>query len=149
MDDPEKISWELLAKRLGVTRQSLVNWRELEGAPTERDQATWEAFIRERGLGVKGPRSGSALKDEKTRHEIELLKAKLDREKRQVIPTAEVTKLLLTIATAARTKLYQFCETELPPRLDGMSAAQMRPILREVADSIADGMADEIGRFNQ
>lgn len=141
-------SWETLAGKLGVTRQSLVNWRVLEGAPPDRNEAAWELFIKERGLGVKGRKSDS-LKDEKTRHEIELLKARIARENRRVIDRDEVNQLLLHISTRARTKLYQFMETEAPPKLDGMSAAQMRPLLREMADSVADEMADLIGQFEK
>lgn len=102
----------------------------------------------ERGLaGKKG--AGQALKDEKTRHEIELLKAKLDREHRRVIDREEVNRLLLHLSTGARTELYQFMETEAPPKLDGMSAAQMRPLLREMADTICGKMADLIAQFKQ
>lgn len=147
-DEHSALSWEALAQKLGVTRQSLVNWRPMDGAPQDRDPAKWEAWIKEKGVGVKG-RRGSELKDEKTRHEIELLKAKIDREHRRVIDREEVNRLLLHISTRARTMLYQFLETEAPPKLDGMSAAAMRPMLREMADSIADEMADLADQFKE
>ena len=146
-DDVKPLSWDALAVEVGTTRQSLVLWRKLPGAPTDRDPVKWKAFAKEQDLG--GARSGNALKDEKTRHEIELLKAKLDREHRKVIDREEVNRLLLHLSTDGRTMLYQFLETELPPKLDGMAAVQMRPILREVADSIADRMADLIGQFEK
>ena len=56
-------------------------------------------------------------------------------------------RLHLFIATRAKSKLYQFLETEAPPKLDGLSASQQRPILREIADSIADEMADMFEQF--
>ncbi len=149
MSEPE-LSWDALAVRLGTSRQSMVNWRNMEGAPKDRNPDTWGAFIKEKGLGARGPRvGGSELKDEKTRHEIELIKARLAREKRLVIPADEVNTLLLHIATQSRTELYQFMETEAPPKLDGMSAAQMRPILREMADTICGKMEDMIKDFEE
>ena len=144
-DKPKELTWEGLAATLGVTRQSVVKWRNLEGAPTDRDEVKWAAFMRERGLGKA---TGQELKDEKIRHEIELLKAKVDREHRKVIDRDEVNRLLVHIGTDFRTMLYQFLETEAPPKLDGMSAAQMRPILREMADSVLERAADTIKRFN-
>jgi hypothetical protein len=146
MSDAE-LSWDALAVRLGVSRQSIVNWRNLEGAPKDRDPDKWKEFIATSKLGARGPRSSGELKDEKTRHEIEILKAKLAREKRTVIPAEEVQALLLHLSTQSRTVLYQFMETEAPPKLDGMSAAQMRPILREMADSICEKMGDLINDF--
>ncbi len=144
----KELSWEELAVKLGVTRQSVVKWRAMEGAPADRDVEKWAAFVKANGLGAKtGGPSGSALKDEKTRHEIEILKARLAREKRTVIPAEEVNALLLHLSTQSRTVLYQFMETEAPPKLDGMTASQMRPLLREMADSICEKMADLIREF--
>ncbi len=146
MAEPE-LSWDALAVRLGVSRQSVVNWRSMEGAPKTRDVEAWKTFIAENKLGARGPRSSGELKDEKTRHEIEILKARLAREKRTVIPAEEVNALLLHLSTQSRTVLYQFMETEAPPKLDGMTASQMRPLLREMADSICEKMADLIREF--
>lgn len=144
-DKPKELSWDGLALALETTRQSLVKWRSLPGAPTDRDVEKWKAFKAERGLGKA---TGQDLKDEKIRHEIELLKAKVDREHRKVIDRDEVNRLLVHIGTDFRTMLYQFLETEAPPKLDGQSAAQMRPILREMADSILERAAGTIERFN-
>jgi hypothetical protein len=145
--DPSGTTWEAVAVACGVTRQSLVVWRKMPGAPGGCDIPAWKKFIDDTGLGK--PKATGSLKDEKTRHEIEILKAKLDREHRRVIDREEVNRLLLHLATDGRTMLYQFLETELPPKLDGMSAVQMRPILREVADSIADRMAGLISQFEK
>ena len=150
--ETKSLGWQQLANEIGCSRVTLTEWRKRPDAPQSRDVTEWKVYVATNDLGTGGgsllPANSRELKDEKTRHEIELLKAKLDREKRLVIPTAEVTKLLLTVATQQRTKLYQFFETELPPRLDGMSAVQMRPILKEAADSISDVMSEEVERFN-
>lgn len=142
----QPLTWILLASKFGVSVQTMKVWRQKEGAPVTTDFAEWEKFVKDSGLGMKNI-GGAVLKDEKTRHEIEILKARLAREKRTVIPAEEVQALLLHLSTQSRTVLYQFMETEAPPKLDGMSAAQMRPILREMADSICEKMGDLISDF--
>lgn len=144
----QPLTWILLASKFGVSVQTMKVWRQKEGAPVTTDFPLWEEFVKKQGLGMRGL-AGASLKDEKTKHEIELLKSKINREQRRVIDRDEVNQLLLHIATRSRTMLYQYLETELAPKLDGMSAVQMRPILREVADSIADMQADLIDQFEK
>lgn len=142
------LTWEELAGKLGCTRQAIAVWRKRADAPLGPDFEQWSEYLKKNDLGGR-PKILGSLKDEKTRHEIELLKAKLAREQRRVIDRDEVNQLLLHISTRSRTMLYQFLETELAPKLDGMSAVQMRPILRETADSIADMQADLIDQFEK
>jgi transcriptional regulator with XRE-family HTH domain len=141
------LTWEELAGKLGVTRQAVAVWRKRADAPLGADLDQWADYVKKNELG--GKKVAGTLKDEKTRHEIELLKSKIAREQRRVIDRDEVNQLLLHIATRSRTMLYQFLETELAPKLDGMSAVQMRPILRETADSIADMQADLVEQFQK
>ena len=140
------LTWTLLAGKLGVSVQAVFAWRKRADAPDVPNFDRWVEYMAKHGLGG-GAKGASALKDEKTRHEIEILKARLAREKRTVIPAEEVQALLLHLSTQSRTVLYQFMETEAPPKLDGMSAAQMRPILREMADAICEKMGDLITDF--
>ncbi len=142
------LTWEELAGKLGCTRQAIAVWRKRADAPLATDLEQWTDYVKKNDLGGRAKMPGN-LKDEKTRHEIELLKAKLAREHRRVIDREEVNRLLLHLSTRSRTMLYQFLETEAPPKLDGLGAAQQRPILREMADSIADEMADLIGQFEK
>lgn len=144
------LNWKMLAAKLGVSVQSVAVWRKMPGAPLEPIWEQWEPFVKEHKLGEQVRRlSGFELREEKTKHEIELIKAKVAKEQRRVIDREEVNQLLLHIASRAKTMLYQFLETEAPPKLDGLPAAQMRPILREMADSIADEMAGQIERFQK
>lgn len=140
----KQLNWTDLAKALEVTRPTLATWRKVAGAPSEPDLVAWQKWAESNRARLAGSKE---LRDEKTRHEIELLKAKLDREHRKVISRDEVNKLLLTVATRQRSQLYQFLETEAPPKLDGLPAAQMRPLLREMADSICDTMAKLVEDF--
>lgn len=139
-----------MARVLGVANVSIADWRKRfpDDSPAGFDVPSWQAFMAQHGLAAKKG-AGQALKDEKTRHEIELLKAKLARENRKVIDREEVGRLLLHLSTQGRTMLYQFLETEAPPKLDGLPAAAQRPILREMADAIADKMADAIAQFER
>jgi hypothetical protein len=144
------LTWVLLAARLGVSVQTMKVWRQREGAPQVIDVEAWQAYVKKEGLGTRsGGQKPSSLRDEKTFHEIELLKARLARERRTVIPAEEVNTLLLHLSTQAKTILYQFLETEAPPKLDGMSAGQMRPILREMADTICARMGEAIAAFEE
>ena len=144
------LTWEELAGKLGHTRQALAYWRKRADAPLGTDFEQWREYVKKNELGGNGKGlAGGALRDEKTKHEIELLKAKVAKEQRRVIDREEVNQLLLHISSRAKTMLYQFLDTEAPPKLDGLGAAQMRPILREMADSIADEMAGVIERFER
>lgn len=149
-DSGQTGTWGALARSLGFTTRSLRDWRKLPGAPTEPDLAAWQAFIDANDLGTAGNRVGAGREEllkEKLRKEIELAGIKIDKERRRSIPRSEVDALLLHIATRQKTLLYQRLETELPPKLDGLSAAETRPILRKVADDICDEMRDLTAQF--
>lgn len=145
------LTWVLLAAKFGVSVNTVHTvWRKREDAPKECNYEVWAEYVKKHNLASQIRRlGGSELRDEKTKHEIELIKAKVAREQRRVIERGEVDQLLLHIATEGRTVLYNLMESELPPKLDGMGAAQMRPILREAADTIADRMAGLIERFKE
>lgn len=138
----------------GMTSISGRQWREYCKRPgfpakTERgyDVAACLAWKRDNvraraEAGELGP-----LKEQKLEQEVRYLRLKGDREERRMIPRSEVDALLLHIATRQKTLLYQRLETELPPKLDGLSAAETRPILRKVADDICDEMRDLTAQF--
>lgn len=151
MRNPVETTWEALALELGVTRVSLRKWAKLEGAPKTRDADEWAGFIEAQGLGNAGPKSlGSAeLKDENIRLRNERLQVALARDKKQVIPIDEINSLHLHMATRLRSLLYQFMETEMPPKLDGLAAAQMRPILRETADTLCTTLGEMVADWEK
>jgi hypothetical protein len=138
----------MVAARYGVSVQTIKVWRQKEGAPIQPDAEQWDAFVKKHELGSK-VHGAAGLREEKMKWEVEILKSKDAIIKRRVIDRDEVNQLLLHIATRSRTMLYQFLETELAPKLDGMSAVQMRPILRETADAIADMQADLVEQFEK
>ena len=144
--ESKTLSWSALAKALEITRATLDVWRKIDGAPSGTDLAAWSSWAENNRSRMAGSKE---LRDEKTRQEIALLKAKLDREHRKVIERDEVNRLLLHISSQQRTRLYQFMDSEAAPKLDGMSAVQMRPILREFADSLCDTMAALVEDFEK
>src|ERR1019366_254045 len=141
--DSDELTIAALAISLGVTRPTIYAWLKLPGCPAKRVVADWQKWVKDANL------DSQSLRDKKTAAEIKLLNAKLDREERRSIAKVEVDQLLLHISSRSRSMLYQFMETELPSKLDGMSAGQMRPILREKADEICDAMADLINKLEQ
>lgn len=140
------LSYTQLAAALEITRPTLAGYRKMPGAPKGTDLAEWQTWLAANKKNVLGSKE---LRDELRRHEIRLKKAQADAAERKAIPRDEVSKLLLNVATQQRSKLYQFLETEAPPKLDGLSAAEARPILREMADSICDTMAGLVEQFEQ
>jgi hypothetical protein len=57
------------------------------------------------------------------------------------MPIAEVNDPLRTVTLRSRNSLNHEMETTLPPRLEGLTTVQQRPILREARDQIYDSMA--------
>ncbi len=147
-DKKQGLTWTLLGERLGVSIQTLRSWRAKAGAPTEADPEKWEAFVKENGLDrLTHSGRGSEERMEAVRLGNEILKAKLAREQRKTIDRETVSRLLFRLATEQKSLLFQLMETELPPKCDGMTAVQMRPIFRKAADSICDRMAPLIDQL--
>ena len=65
-------AWSELARQLKVSRQALLAWRRLEGAPEGAELGAWQKFVAEKSLGVAPNRV--------TRGRDELLRAKTERE---------------------------------------------------------------------
>lgn len=142
------ISWEALAKELGVARQALTQWRKREDAPAGRDVAEWIAYRDANGLGEAGPKMDyKVLREAKLVEEIDLLRIKKAKERRKMIDRDEVNALHHHIAAQQRSALYQKMETELPPKLDGLPAAEIRVQLRNVADELCDIMATLVAKW--
>lgn len=144
-------TWDEVAADCMTTRRSLLKWRHLPGAPKGKDVAEWRAFMIANNLGSSGDAPANAeareAKLSKTKLETQLLRARLDREERRSIPRDEVTKLLFTLASRLNSIVAQTFETELPPKLDGMSSVQMRPILREEGDKFRAALSDAVKEF--
>lgn len=128
--------WTSLAKRLEVSREAVRLWRKLPGAPLEPDFALWEAFKRDRGLGLEGGDELKKLKAEKLREEIESARLRNARLRGSAIPADEVR----AYDTAYAAKLEAFLKVKLvletPTRLNGKSIAESRVEMERVHDEI-------------
>jgi len=139
-----------LASALGVTAPTLRAWMAKPDAPNDTDPDTWREYVAKNALGHSGPKmsqSSATLKDQKTEKEIERLDLIIAKEKRKLIDREEVRRLLLAISVRQRTILYQSCESDLPPKLDGLPASEARKLLRDMADGICDAMAGLVKEF--
>lgn len=136
-----------LAKALGVTHASISAWRQKFAgeAPAGHDVAAWKAFIEEQGLGVANNRVSKDREHWLTRGaaaRARLLELEEQRLRGETIRRADVDGVHLLIASRARGLLIQHLETELAPKLEGLSAADMRPVLRQTVDAVCDVMGE-------
>jgi hypothetical protein len=143
------ISWAALAKELGVARDTVVQWRKRPDAPAGRDVSEWKAYVDKNGLGESGPKMAfKELREEKLKREIQLQDLAIAAKKRKMIDREEVNRLLHHIAAQQRSALYQKAETELPPKLDGLPASEIRVQLRNMADELCDIMATLVAKHD-
>ena len=135
-------TWAEVAAALGCDQRALLTWRKREDAPQGKDVAAWTEYRDANGLGESGPKLAyKELREEKLRREIKLADISIAIKERRMIDRAEVDELLHHVAAQQRSRLYQYLETELPPKCEGLSASQLRPIFRGVADDLCDQMS--------
>lgn len=151
MDTEQKEpTWAEVAAALGCDQRALLAWRKREDAPAGKDIPAWLAYRDANGLGESGPKLGyKELREAKLVEEVELLRIKKAKENRKMIERDEVDQLLHHVAAQQRSRLYQYLETELPPKCEGLSAAQLRPIFRGVADDLCDQMAVLVDKWKE
>ena len=134
-------TWTELGKQLGVTRQTVYEWKKLPGAPTTPDVTQWKAFAAENQLGLVGNRVGKgreSLLEEKLVEEIKLLRIRNAKENRTVVDREAVDAMLLRVGSLMKPVLYHKLERELPPKAAGRAADEIAMLGREMADDICD-----------
>ena len=141
---PHKPTWKDLADALGFDARTLRNWKGKRGAPQRPDPVAWAAFVEANGLGdassILSRLRVARLKEVGLR--CEKLRQEIDIASKKAVSVTAVSAMLGRLATLLRSQLYNGIESELPPKLDGLSAAQIRPILRQFADSVCETMRD-------
>jgi hypothetical protein len=143
-----------LAKALGVTHTTIAVWRQkfAGDVPESRDLAAWKAFVEEQGLGTANNRASKDREHWLTRSaaaRARLLEMEEERQRGETIRRADVDAVHLHVATRQRTILIQHLETELAPKLEGLSASAMRPVLRQTVDAICDVMSELAGELEK
>src|SRR4051812_26890705 len=114
------LSLDQLAVKLRTTRPSLATWMTDPSAPKSRDPKEWRVWIKANGKGKAGQKitqTSAQLRDEHIRLKNERLKVALQRDRAEVIARSDMDALLLPLASSVKTRLYNFAESEGPPKL--------------------------------
>ena len=144
----QPLTWKALAEKLGVTVQSVSDWRKLRDAPRTTDLKAWIDFRSERLLGKEGQTKHLAeLKAELMREQITLARARNKRESGEVIASTVVDELLGTLAQKLDLLLRMKLETELGPRVVGKNAAAANVEGGLILDEIREVINGNISKF--
>jgi transposase-like protein len=129
-----------LAMLLGVSRQTLYQWKKLEGAPEPQSNGlhsviAWRQFMRDRDLkgGESVQGASEALKARKLLAEVEQREIRTAILKGDYVPLEQVRVEWTTQVGKAIALLRAKFESELPPVLSGLDAGGIQ---RECAAAI-------------
>lgn len=133
--DPNTVAWSDLAGKLGVSRQSIYNWRKLPGAPTEPNLEQWTEWA------ASNKSEHGDINEVKRLVELERLR-KLKRENEieegAIASVPEVASFLQKTAAAYDAMLTQKIDVELPPLIVGQPIAEVRKICERIHDEIRE-----------
>ena len=133
-----KVSWVELSKRLGYSRRAIYNWREMPDAPPEPDPIQWQAFIESHGLGQKETKSLTELKAEVEGERLRKLRRENEVAEGQIVQVDDMVDFLRGLGAKWDMMLTQKIEVEFPPKLLGLSIAEIRAECRRAHDEIRD-----------
>ena len=127
-----------LARALGFSHAAINKWqKDRPDAPKTLDEGEWRAFIERNELGTAGNRNEPGYNEARTQSLIwqtKLIKIRVAKEQRKLIPADEVDSFLLFLASRIKSGVYQsFCQ-EAAPKLPGLDVTDIRRMLRESAD---------------
>jgi hypothetical protein len=135
-----------LAAILGVTRQTINNWKRHPGCPGARANGQylveeWIGFVRDTGLecgdddepAISGK---GALEEEKLRLQNAKLRIELDRERARVLDRETTATKLRELIAEASTVLRSKFEVELPPRSAGRPATEICKLNKAAIDEV-------------
>lgn len=140
--DAEELNWTALAERLDVSRQTIYEWRRIEGTPKTPNVAEWEKWVEQNRQGEPAD-----ITEVKRLVEIEKLR-KLKRENEiqeaKTIPMDEVTAALRVATAKWDSVLTSKLDQEAPARLVGKDIAETRAELAAIHDELREAMAKEL-----
>lgn len=146
------VSWDAVSAALGTTARQWITYSKRPGFPKKTDQgydlsalATWKA---ENVRARSGDGDLAARKAAKLDLEAELLRLRIEKEKRLSVLRSEVDELHGRMAMKLRAFLYAKLENEMPPKFAGCDALTLRRYGREMADQIVDTLAKDIDQWN-
>jgi hypothetical protein len=138
-------SYVELAAILGVTRQSLNNWKKRKDAPKPaanglHDVAAWREFMRRNDLkGGEIEQPGdieSSLKARKLLAEVEERELRLGIRRGDYVAIEEVRQAWTEFVAQATSMLRKKFEQELPPILSGLDATGIQEESRRAIDEV-------------
>ena len=138
-------SYVELAAILGVTRQSINNWKKRKDAPKPaanglHDVAEWREFMRRHDLkGSETTEQGdieSSLKARKLLAEVEERELRLGIKRGDFVAVEEVRQAWTELVAQATSMLRKKFEQELPPILSGLDATGIQEEARRAIDEV-------------
>jgi transcriptional regulator with XRE-family HTH domain len=138
-------SYVELAAILGVTRQSINNWKKRKDAPKPaanglHDVAQWREFMRRHELkGSETTEPGdieSSLKARKLLAEVEERELRLGIKRGDFVAVEEVRQAWTELVAQATSMLRKKFEQELPPILSGLDATGIQEESRRAIDEV-------------
>lgn len=132
-----------LAMLLGISRQTLYQWKKLENAPQPQSNGlhsiiAWRQFIRDRGLkpGENMAGASEALKARKLLAEVEQREIRTAILKGEYVPLEQVRVEWTTQVGKAIALLRAKFENELPPILSGLDAVAIQEECQRAIDEV-------------
>jgi hypothetical protein len=143
---PTRATKSELSRRLKLHRHRLDALLAKPGAPSPDKKKTYAVaeiveFVKhehEAGVGTDVLRA-ARLREVNLR--CELLSREIKRADGESIDLDKVNAWQLRVGLTLKGMLFDGCENTLPPRLEGLSAVEIRKILRDFADSICERMS--------
>lgn len=135
--DSNAVAWADLAGKLGVSRQTIYNWRKLPDAPISPDVDQWVNWA----AANKPDSSHGDLNEVRRLVELEKLR-KLKRnneiEEGAIASVPEVAAFMQKTAATYDALLTQKIDVELPPLIVGQPIAEVRKICEHIHDEIRE-----------
>jgi hypothetical protein len=147
-----------LARLVGMSRVSLQRYFDLPDHPRPRSDSqlpvdAWIAFVAQHRTQPSYGRNGVGAKYEPSERERALTQRasaeaaraqfRLSVEKGQYLPVTDICYQVETAHSAVRRELSKALLHEMPPRLEGLKAAEMKRPLRKMIDALSDHLWNE------
>jgi hypothetical protein len=136
-----------LAEHLGTTRQNLNKWKKDKTFPKPDSAGRYNvaACIEWTKRNGRGPTANEdepeALKAQRLLLQNALLQIELDIKKGRYTETAIVTDKIRSMAEQLKATLKALLEEQLPPRLEGLRAAEIKKKMRSTVDQICETLS--------
>lgn len=137
-----EVNWTKLAELLDVSRQTVSEWRKLEGAPQTPNVKEWREWVKER-------RQDDPVELTEAKRLVELEKLRKMRRENEIgeaksVPVDEVVAALRAATARWDSALTSKLDQEAPARLVGKDIAEMRAELAAIHDELREIMAKEL-----